>query len=89
MKYDLETFKQMSQEIESLKKENQVLTAKFNKFESGSNKSALNIHKEGKKHLQDYIDKFEPYLETTGEFCRRAIEDRTGLQYEDIISGSV
>lgn len=76
-----------NEEIEDLNNAYMELLARFNKFESGSNKSALNIHIKGKERLQRYIDSFYPQYATTGDFLRHSVEVMTGLNYYDIISG--
>lgn len=56
------------------------------KHESGSNKSLLNCHKQGKQNMIEFIKTFYPNYISTGEFTRHAIETMTGVKYEDIIS---
>lgn len=75
------------EELDDVNKAYMELLAKFNKFESGSNKSALNIHEKGKNNLQKYIDVFYPQNPTTGDFLRECVEIRTGKDYYEIIRG--
>ncbi len=73
--------------IQRQKEENARLKRRLDMFESGSNKSALNIHKEGKKNLQRYIDTHHYRGMTTGTYFRNLVDRVEPYSYAQIIEG--
>ena len=79
--------------VELLKLKNHLETdlavskKRLDKFESGSNKSLLNCHTQGKKNFMKYINLYYPQLETSGNYFRRLVEKIEPYSYEDIMAG--
>ncbi len=83
----LEQMQEKRNEIAELKEENARLKRRIDMFESGSSKSALNIHKEGKKNLQRYINTFYYNGTLTGAWIRNLIDRVEPYSYAQIIEG--
>ncbi len=86
-KDNLQQMQEKRNEIAELKEENARLKRRLNMFESGSNKSALNIHKEGKRNLQRYIDTHHYRGTPTGAWIRNLIDRVEPYSYAQIIEG--
>ncbi|MCP4988532.1 MAG: hypothetical protein GY928_21510 [Colwellia sp.] len=86
-KGSMEITEELRREIAELKEENARLKRRIDMFESGSNKSALNIHKKGKRNLQRYIDTHHYRGTPTGAWIRNLIDRVEPYSYAQIIEG--